>query len=121
MDALAGFDDVGLPSRQYTCEDNELLNPKRPKSTLACYSKLSGRSILSEIELLRAFYDSNRHFAFAGFKSMPLRHESHEHFRLLTADPEVQVITIQREDLHSTVASFLAAARFGTWRREGEP
>lgn len=118
MDALAAFDDIGLPNRQFPCDDNELLNPKRSKATVACYSKLSGERISTESALFEAYFRSNSQFAFAGFKSMPLRHQNLD---LLTLDQEIQVITIYREDIYSTAASFLTAARFGTWRREGEP
>lgn len=117
MDSLAAHPDIGLPIRQYDCDDNELLNAIRLKETQRCYSELAGQRLDGESALIEAFFASNLQFAYAGFKSMPLRHRE---LSSLLADPELQIITIRRWDLCSTAASFLLATRFGTWRREGE-
>lgn len=117
MDSLAAHPDIGLPNRQYDCDDNELLNPIRIQETRRHYEAVAGRSLSKEGDLIDAFFASNQSFAYAGFKSMPLRHSD---LRCLVEDPDVQIITIRRWDLCSTAASFLLAMRFGTWRREGE-
>lgn len=116
MDCLAVFDDIGVPGKQFDCDDNELLNPRRLTATVDYYSTLSKAKIRGELSLFDAFYESNAHFAYAGFKSMPLRHKQ---LGALLTKQDTQIITIVRSDVASTCASFITAHRHGTWRREG--
>jgi len=53
--------------------------------------------------------------AFSGFKSMPNRHK---HLQAIL-DANIKIITLNRNDIVSTVASFIIATDAGTWRRDG--
>lgn len=116
MDALARFDDIAVPHKQIDCVDNEILHPRRRAQHAQQYQQLTGLPTGDELSLIHAFYESNKHASYAGFKSMP---ERHRHLREFAAQPEVQFITLKRSDVPSTVASFLVAIDAGTWRREG--
>ena len=69
-------------------------------------------------ELIECFYSHHAASAYAGFKSMPNRHHD---FRAFTSRSDIQFITLVRDDIASTVASFLVAMHTGSWRRSGEP
>ncbi|MEL0081863.1 MAG: hypothetical protein VW985_02335 [Gammaproteobacteria bacterium] len=116
MDSLAGFADIAVPNKQIDCRDNELLHPTSVERISREYQRLSGMPVTDELSLIRAFYQCNEHAAYAGFKSMPNRHR---HLRQLLQQENLQVITLIRQDLASTVASFIIAIDAGTWRRDG--
>jgi len=116
MDALARFDDIAVPHKQIDCVDNEILHPRRKAQYAEQYQLLTGLPITDELSLIHAFYESNRESPYAGFKSMPERHRQLQEF---AAQPNLQIITLKRGDIASTVASFLMAFDKGTWRREG--
>jgi LPS sulfotransferase NodH len=112
IDAIAQFPDVAVPAKNVQSEDNELFKPGLAKQ----YAALTGREVRRESELLEAFFSHNAQSAFAGFKSMPNRHQRLEEF---VKRPDITFITLERRDLFSTVASFTMARKAGTWRRSG--
>lgn len=117
IDVLAEHDDILVPNKQIECVDNELLHPKNVGNYIRHYQELSGLPITDEIALIKAFFASGANYKYAGFKSMPTRHRN---LSDLVNLPGLQVITLIRNDLASTVASFIVAADNGTWRRSGE-
>lgn len=118
MRALAAHADIVTPDKQTESPDNELLHPKWVDRYRAFYQKYHPRPITNELRLIEAFYRSAGTAGFAGFKSMPNRHRK---LQALIQNPKVQVITLVRQDIASTIASFLVATDRGTWRRSGEP
>lgn len=123
MDALAKFDDIAMPSKDVDCRDNELLHTHFAADYARTYSaKLyaTGRGIPidSPRTLIDGFYACHEQDAYAGFKSMPERHDDYDDFILRT---DIQHITLLRDDVTSTIASFVMAKLAGTWRRFGEP
>ena len=116
MRALAAHNDIAVPSKQVPSDDEELLHPRESSRYRSFYVGKIGRQIATDIELIDAFYASNNHAEYAGFKSMPNRHKS---FQQWHARGDVQFISLRRTDIAATVASFLAARDFGLWRREG--
>ena len=116
MRALAAHADIAVPSKQLPSVDEELLHPRETSRYRSFYVRKVGRQIATDIELIDAFYESNGHAQYAGFKSMPNRHKS---FQQWHNRGDVQFISLRRMDVAATVASFLAARDFGLWRREG--
>lgn len=116
IDSLALHDDIAVPNKQIDCPDNELLNPASIQQIIKAYRQLSGRAITDEMALIEAFYQTNEGVRFIGFKSMPNRHRQ---LAQLISQDNMQVITLVRRDLASTIASFIIAIDAGTWRREG--
>ena len=116
IDVLARFDDIAVPSKQIDCIDNEIFHPKFIKKYAEEYQKLSGVPVTDELSLVEAFFQSNADAAFAGFKSMPNRHQC---LPQIANDGKTKIITIVREDIASTVASFIIAIDKNTWRRKG--
>jgi len=116
IDALAQFDDIAVPSKQIECVDNEIFHPRFVKKYVAQYQALSGIPVRDELSLIEAFYKSNTGAAFAGFKSMPNRHGS---LQDLANKGDIKMITLARDDIASTVASFIVAIDRNTWRRHG--
>lgn len=115
---LEKFEDIGVPSKNIPCPDNELVHHQRLAEHLKQYSVLCGRPLTNQSALIEAFFDCNEHFPFAGFKTMPNRHSDLAAF---TAREDIQFITLTRSDIASTAASFLVAMETGSWRRSGEP
>ena len=66
---------------------------------------------------MQNFFDYNADFPYAGFKSMPNRHTTYQAF---IKREDITFIVLIREDIPSTVASFLLAMRTDSWRRSGE-
>jgi hypothetical protein len=118
MQALERFPDVALPKKQIDCIDNELLRPGGFGDHCSAYAALTDAWVSGQEALIETFYWHSAAARFAGFKSMPHRHESYDHF-LRRSD--IRFITLERADIASTVASFLLAMRTGTWRRHGAP
>lgn len=118
MEALERFEDIGVPNKNIECIDNELIHPRTLTSNLEKYSALCGRPLLTQQQLMDAFYELNEGYAFAGFKSMTNRHKD---YRGIFQRPDLQYITLERRDIASTAASFLLAEIRGSWRRHGEP
>jgi len=116
MDALARFDDIVVPSKQIDCVDNEIFHPQRIRQYAYTYQQLSGIPVRDELSLMEAFYQSNQDAGFAGFKSMPNRHRS---LMEVATSGKTKIITLTREDVASTVASFIMAIDADTWRRQG--
>jgi hypothetical protein len=111
-------DDVLLPGDLFDCPDNELLHPKRIRDHLRWFSHRLQREISTSSGLVEAFYSWPTEAKFVGFKSMPNRHKDFAQFIDRT---DVRFITLIREDVPSTVASFrLAMLRRGQWKRKGE-
>lgn len=118
MQALAAYDDIGVPSKQVDCPNNELFMWHNRERYWRDYEQFSGMPVSDDLSLARAFYASNETSAYAGFKTMPNRHRNLA--RLLSANA-VKVIRLVRRDLAATIASFIAARDFGSWQRDGEP
>ena len=117
MESLARYDDIAVPAKNIDCEDNELVHPRRVADHLKHYSALCKTDIRDQNELIESFFKFNESSAYAGFKSMPNRHNANETF-LKSGD--TQIITLRRRDIASTSASFLRATDTGSWRRHGE-
>jgi hypothetical protein len=118
MQALERFPDVALPKKQIDCIDNELLRPGSFAEHCSAYAALTDVWVSGQEALIETFYWYSAAARFAGFKSMPHRHESYDDF---LRRPDIRFITLERADTASTVASFLLAMRDGTWRRSGGP
>lgn len=118
MEALRAHPDVGTPARDVASEDDELLHPQHAARYAEHYARLTGLTVKTQGQLMHAFYHHNRRRAFAGFKTMPNRHDNFEKF---TRSPRIQFISLIRRDIPSTVASFLLAMERGCWRRTGGP
>jgi len=118
MNFLATFDDIALPCKDVDCADNELLHPARIDNYARWYAQHSGRSVRNQNDLIDCFYAAHSAKNFAGFKSMPERHADWQEF---TSREDIRFITLIREDVVSTVASFMLAMNTGSWRRSGEP
>ena len=118
MEALERFPDIALPKKQIDCVDSELLRPGGFGAHCRAYESLTGAWVVGQEGLIDTFFWHSAGAAFAGFKSMPHRHETYEDF---LRRPDIRFITLERLDTASAVASFLLAARAGTWRRRGAP
>jgi len=116
IDALARFDDIAVPSKQIDCVDNEIFHPRLTRQYAQQYQELSGMPVKDELSLVEAFFKSNESTDYAGFKSMPNRHQC---LPQIANDGKIKIITIVRKDLASTVASFIIAIDKNTWRRKG--
>jgi len=116
MKALGKFEDIAVPSKNVACPDEELLSPGRLQEYLRDYSRLCSEEVRTEEQLIDSFFRCNAAFRFCGFKSMPERHKDYGAFVHM---PGIQFITLSRLDVASTVASFIAAMKFKTWRRDG--
>lgn len=116
IDALANFDDIAVPNKQINCVDNEIFNPQSINEYAAQYQKISAMKVYDERSLIEAFYKSNSGAAFSGFKSMPNRHQC---LHQLASEGNTKLITLSRDDIASTVASFIVAIDRNTWRRKG--
>ncbi|MDJ0703520.1 MAG: hypothetical protein QNJ46_09590 [Leptolyngbyaceae cyanobacterium MO_188.B28] len=118
MKELEQYSDIAVPNKTVDCEDNELLHPNRITVYMSEYSRLRDRPIKTNQQLVDAFYAHSQGYPYAGFKSMPRRHEPFEQF---IAQPNIQFIVLIRKDVLSTVASFILATKTGNWRRTGGP
>lgn len=117
MQALAAHGDIMLPSKQIDCGDEELLRPDGIMVHRQAYEALIGEQIDGEDALIEAYYRFNIRAPYVGFKSMPHRHARYEAF---IRRQDIHFITLVREDIPSTVASFMLAMQRGTWRRNGQ-
>lgn len=118
MEALERFPDIALPKKQINCVDSELLRPGGFGEHCRAYEALTETWVVGQDGLIDTFFWHSAAAAFAGFKSMPHRHENYDEFLLR---PDIRFITLKRADTASAVASFLLAMRAGTWRRDGSP
>jgi hypothetical protein len=116
MNALAKFDDIAVPSKNIECVDNELVHPEQVSNYARQYSRLCGVPIASPSALIECFFSHNAGYRYCGFKSMPNRHRDFEAF---TRREDIRFITLTREDIASTAASFLTALTTNSWRRSG--
>ncbi len=117
MNYLETFPDIAVPNKNIPCVDNELVHPKRVQEHMRRYAELAGQPITGLGQLIDCFFGLNANFAYAGFKTMPDRHNNYDAF---VARPDIQFITLTRRDIPSTVASFLLAMKTDSWRRSGE-
>ncbi len=109
-----------LPARFFDCPDNELVHPAYVQRYMDQLGRISGVDILDGDELIEVFFQcgqSRPAYRYAGFKSMPDRHKNYAEF---IHRPDIRFITLARDDVPSTVASFITAMRTGCWRRNGE-
>lgn len=118
MQALRPHDDIALPIKQLGRVADELLEPNTLQRNMRSYEELLGEPIAGPEALIEAFYRYSAGTAFAGFKSMPHRHDNYASF---VTRPDIRFITLVRADIPSTVASFMLAMRRGTWGRQGGP
>lgn len=118
MNFLAKSDDIAVPCKEVDCVDNELLHPDRAAQYAAFYAQRCAVPVRTADELIDCFYRTHADAAYAGFKSMPNRHPD---FAAFAARRDVRFITLVREDVVSTVASFMVAIDTGSWRRFGGP
>lgn len=118
MNFLSRLPDIALPCKDIDCADNELLHPDRVAKYVQEYAKLCKHPVHTNEDLIECFYRHHAASPYAGFKSMPNRHQD---FQAFSSRPDIQLITLVRDDIASTVASFQVAASTGIWRRSGEP
>lgn len=118
MNFLSRFNDIALPCKDVDCVDNELLNPDSVARIAGEYAARCKQPIRTPDELIDCFYRIHEAVPYAGFKSMPNRHADLGAF---AARQNIRCITLVREDIASTVASFQLAIHTGSWRRFGEP
>ena len=116
MNFLGKFPDIALPCGDIDCADNELVHPVRWAQYAQEYAKLSKLPLRTSSDLIEFFYSYHASSAYAGFKSMPNRHRDSPGFFIR---PDIQFITLLRQDIASTVASFMVAMNTGSWRRIG--
>lgn len=117
MQALAAHADIGVPEKQVDCPNNEIFSIYRADRYREAYASIANMPVHDELSLAAAFFASNRAMTFAGFKTMLNRHR---YLRRMIAAHALQVITLIRRDIASTVASFIAATDTGVWNRAGE-
>jgi hypothetical protein len=119
MDALREVPGISMPSDDLPwCVDEEIVHPRRKDRTYSEYSNLLGRHVASSAELVDAFFQRHAGATYAGFKTMPLRHDP---FDALSTRQDIQFIVLTRRDFASTVASLHLAKWKSTWKREGGP
>jgi len=116
MRVLEGFDDIIVPNKTIFCPNNELLHEKIVHRNMANMSKLVNAPIKTKQQLIRYFYEFNKDSLYAGFKSMPLFHRKDPGF---LKREDIKFIVLRREDIPSTVASFISAKKLKTWGRKG--
>jgi len=116
MNVVEGFEDIMVPNKNIDCPNNELVQQKKVKQYKHLYSELTKTNIKLNRELIDQFYQYNRDYPYVGFKTMPMRHKDDPDF-LLRED--IKFIILTREDISSTVASFIAARMKNTWNRTG--
>lgn len=119
INTLASHGDVVTPDKLTQSPDNELLHPEWVRRYIKTFQRFSDQPIKNELQLIQAFFAAAQHKGgeYSGFKSMPNRHQQ---LKALVSHPDIQIITLVRGDLPSTIASFLTAMKAGTWRRNGE-
>lgn len=116
MEALDS-DNVLLPDLLFDCPDSELLHPKRKHVHARWFSDGLKRDISTSDDLVDAFYSWPTEAKFIGFKSMPNRHKN---FASFAGRTDVQFISLVREDVSATVASFrVAMLGRDQWSRKG--
>jgi hypothetical protein len=118
MNYLETFPDIVVPNKNISCVDNELVHPKRVQEHMTRYAELCGTPITTQKQLIDGFFAHNAGAAYAGFKTMPDRHERYDAF---VGRTDIQFITLMRRDIPSTVASFLMAMKTAYWQRSGGP
>ncbi|HJQ37517.1 MAG TPA: hypothetical protein VKB93_10290 [Thermoanaerobaculia bacterium] len=109
MSALAAREDVLVPGKLFECPDNELVHPSFVRGYMEWFGARDAG------ELIERFFEWGTE-RYAGFKSMPNRHRDYREFIRRT---DIQFITLVRDDIASTVASFILAMRTNSWRRSG--
>jgi hypothetical protein len=116
MGALKKFDDIATPNTNFPDQKDELVHPRHITKFKKRYSELLGQPIETNKVLIESFYKYNENTSYAGFKSMPLRHRRDPGF---LQREDIQFIVLTRDDIPSTVASFIAARKMDTWNRTG--
>jgi hypothetical protein len=116
MNVIADSDVVAVPNKNIECPNNELVQHRFVKKYKKLYAELSQTPIKTNRELINQFFLYNQQYAFVGFKTMPLRHKDDPGFFLRD---DIQFIVLSRNDIPSTVASFLHARKANTWNRTG--
>jgi len=117
MTCLEQYDDIAVPNKNIHCVNNELLHEKRVDGYRKEYETLTGAAVETAQQLIERFYQFNSGCGYAGFKTMPNRHPDFEAF---VCRNDIQFITLIREDVASTVASFMLAMETMVWQRQGE-
>lgn len=116
MRALNAFDDIASPCKNSQLLFSELLHPNLLEEAYSIYSALGDLTDRTPSKLIDCFYDVNSSFPYAGFKLLFCQSAGVEQ---LWFSEDVQVITLLRHDIPSTMASLMMASDTGDWNREG--
>jgi len=116
MNILEGHDDIAVPNKNIDCSNNELIQQRKVKQYRRLYSELCKTQIKTNSELIKGFFEYNQSSPYAGFKTMPMRHKNDPEF---LQREDIQFIILTRDDIPSTVASFITARQRNTWYRKG--
>jgi hypothetical protein len=116
MNVIANSEDVAVPNKNIECPNNELVQPRFVRKYKQQYAELSQKPIKTNRELIEQFFRYNHQCAYVGFKTMPLRHKGDPGFLLRD---DIKFVILARDDIPSTVASFLNARKANTWNRTG--
>ena len=116
MQVIEGLENVAVPSKNIECANNELLHPRFVDTYKRKFEDLCHCKINTNQELVEQFFSYNKDYDYAGFKSMPVRDGISPG---LFDRQDITFIVLTREDILSTVASFVAANRSNSWDRKG--
>lgn len=115
--ALQQVAGLTTPANSTDLKQSELLNPRFISNFTSIYSLKFGIQLLTQSELINAFYSVNSSSPYAGFKTF----YSHvQGFSALTLQPDIQFIVLMRQNVASTLASLMVALDRGCWGRQGE-
>lgn len=115
--ALHRVPGLSTPANSTDLKQSELLNPRFISNFISIYSLKLGIQLLTQSELINAFYSVNSSSPYAGFKTF----YSHvQDFGALTLQRDIQFIVLMRQDVASTMASLMVALDRGCWGRCGE-
>ncbi len=116
MKTLGSYADIAIPQKNIPHLHSELLHPRLKRKNKRHFSKLLQTSIRTDEDLINAFFQYNRDYAFAGLKIMPLFMKNFSSF--LQRD-DIHFIVLTRKDIPSMVASFQMARKSKRWQRTG--
>lgn len=117
MQALHQVSGLISPFNDTDVRQSELLNPRFVSDFISIYSDRLGLQLLTQTELINAFYSVNSTRPYAGFKGL----YSHvQDLTALTLQRDIKIIVLLRHDVASTLASLMTALDRGCWGRQGE-
>lgn len=103
MNVLEEFDEIALPSKKFDCKGSELLHPIDTRRHKTEMSKLVGKQIKTNLELIECSFEYNRESTYVGFKLLPNAFKKCKRF--LKRD-DITFIVLTRDDILSLIASF---------------